>query len=650
MAADVGPTGTDAPAGPRRKGGRTFLPTPRPLDRRRRRVHFCVLGLILLVGLGRSVYWIASAQVWGATDEVQHFGYVQSIATGHGVPVVGRDLISDEVMASVKNSVTSVFRAEPFQPTNQDANFGATRDQYEAVNGPAYYGLMVPAYWLGRPWGLTGSLYAVRLATALVTLLAVPLTWALARRLLPDRPAVWLLAPAIVVAISGLTPGWVTNDGLVVSIGAAAILAAVVALGDGARSWYALVAGLLVGLCLLTKSSTFGLLVWLLPLAVAWLLVVRPGWHRALTIMGLVSLGIAVPVVPWMAWNAVTYGAASGGMKAADALGVGWGAQTHYPFTWDMLRAEVNVARLTFWQSGVAPKGDYYRYWERVAVLAVIGALGAAAIRRRWAELLVLVWCTLALPVAFISLEAMIFGYMDGAGLPLGRYFYYLVAPAAIAIAAGPVLVAGRHWGAVVVAGVLTWSLVLESRMASSLIRTTYLVTSIDGRLGPSVVQTYADGTATDRPIEVRTSCPVEAFSLGTSGPPPAEIVVSDASGPTEARHVTSPDHIPFYELDRPVTGTVTISVPAGSATLSRTDDVVADVRYLDAPGDPVIRLYCPMSDPDERAFAELYAPLHPDLPLGLLERALGAGAAIGGAVTAGLVVWAARAELADRR
>jgi len=134
---------------------------------------------------------------------------------------------------------------------------------------------MVPAYWLGHHWGVEASLLVVRLATVLLALVTVPLTWLLARRLFPRRPAVWLLAPALLVTISGLSFGSVTNDALVLTLGAAATVATLRALSRPDR-WWTMGSGFLVGLTLVTKTSALGLVPFLGLAVLAWLIVIRP--------------------------------------------------------------------------------------------------------------------------------------------------------------------------------------------------------------------------------------------------------------------------------------------------------------------------------------------------------------------------------------
>ncbi len=271
----AGGTMADVRADPASRAIAPFVDPP-PLVGRQRTVHLVVLGVILLLGVLKGGYWVVTTQVWSPVDEVQHYGYVESLARGDGIPTVGVDLLSDEAMYSVKSSPTSGYLVDPYQGNNDDPNWGATRHQYEGIHGPTYYVLMTPFYWLGRPWGVTGSLMAIRMGTVLVALAAVPLTWALARRLFPDRAAVWLLGPALLVVWNGLNFGTVTNDALVLPLAAASGLQALRALARPERWVQAALAGALVSLTMVTKSTSLVLFSLVALLVLWWFVVSRP--------------------------------------------------------------------------------------------------------------------------------------------------------------------------------------------------------------------------------------------------------------------------------------------------------------------------------------------------------------------------------------
>lgn len=88
--------------------------------------------------------------------------------------MVGRSLLRDDLLLSVKASPTSPYRDHPYQASSNDVNWAGTRYLYEAVHGPVYYALMVPVYWASEPFGIEHQLLAVRLATVLPALVAVP--------------------------------------------------------------------------------------------------------------------------------------------------------------------------------------------------------------------------------------------------------------------------------------------------------------------------------------------------------------------------------------------------------------------------------------------------------------------------------------------
>ena len=253
-----------------------FADPPRLIGRQRT-IHLAVLGVILLLGVLKGGYWVVTTQVWSPVDEVQHYGYVESLARGQGIPTVGVDLLSDEAMYSVKSSPTSGYLVDPYQGNNDDPNWGATRHQYEGIHGPTYYALMTPFYWAGRPWGVTGSLMAIRMGTVLTALAAVPLTWAMARRLFPARSSIWLLGPALLVVWNSLNFGVVSNDALILPLAAAAGLQGLRALARPKRWEQAGLAGLLVGLTMVTKSTSLVLFPLMALLALWWVIASSAG-------------------------------------------------------------------------------------------------------------------------------------------------------------------------------------------------------------------------------------------------------------------------------------------------------------------------------------------------------------------------------------
>lgn len=649
-AADAGPersdgTGAEDPTGPPRR----FLPLPEPLDPRARRLHRIVLGCLLAFGLVQGAYWVFTTVVWNPIDEVAHYGYVESLATGQGVPTVGVDLLDDETLASFKETPTLLFRSFPYQPTNADENWGGTRHQYEAVHGPTYYVAMVPAYWLGKPFGVTGSLYAIRFATVALVLLAIPLTWLLARRLFPDRPVVWLLAPGLLIAVNSLSAGAVSNDAMVLVLSIGTTLVFLRAL-DQPRSWVpAAGAGVLFALTIVTKMTSLVLIPFLALAFLAWVVTQRPKVLAVARFVGLFLAGAVVTFAPWLAWNLRVYRSTS---AATVVDGITGASLPESQLSVSAIVQHASVARPGVWLSQLLVGDSYQLLWELALVAAlVLGGL-AAALRRRWRDLAVLLWCGSALPLAFLSMEVIVFVLFDGTGGPMGRHLIAALAPTMVMVAAAAVLVVGSRWAPPLIAGLVAGSLVLQVPVARNFIQVAYLAASIDHRYAPVVYQDWATTAVEDRTaITVSTDCPVEIIGVGfmerTPGVAPSTVptalVVRGSAGDTRATGGAVLYDIPTYRLDAPVTSPFTIELPAGSLVRSAPDDRDADVAYAAGDGDPVVTAYCTVADADEQAFARIYPIGHPDrLSLGMLQGFPVLLAAAGVLVALGLAVNAA--------
>jgi len=637
-------TGDPTEGAPHAQG--RFLPLPEPLPPHARRLHQAVLAFLMLFGLAQGVYWAFTTSVWNPTDEVAHFGYVESLATGNRIPTVGVDLLDDDTLASFKATPTFWFRSNPYQPSNADENWGGTRHQYEAIHGPTYYAAMVPAYLIGQPYGDIGSLYGIRFATVALVLLAVPLTWMLARRLFPDRPLIWLLAPGLLIAVNSLSSGAVTNDSMVLVLSIATTVVFLRAL-DQPRAWLSSVgAGVLFGLTIVTKMTSLVLIPFLALAFVAWLATRRPQVLAIGRFVVLFVVGAVVAFGPWLAWNLHAYRSTSAATVVDGITGV------YLPSSELGVRAIVlhaAAARPGVWLSQGLASDSYQRWWELTLVAALVLGMLAAALRSRWRELAVLLWCGSALPLAFLSMEVIVFALFDGTGGPVGRHLVAALAPTMVMVAAAAVSVVGSRWAPPLIASVVAGALVLHVSVARDFIDVTYLSSSIDHRFAPVVYQDWANTAVADRrAITVSADCPVEIIGVGFMEPTPdgvqrtipSELVVRSPAGDTSASGGNAVYSIPTYRLAAPVTGRFTIELPPGSAVRATTDDRRAEVAFTTGEGDPVVTASCAMPDADVRSFAQIYPIGHPDrLSLGMLQGFPVLLAAAGVLVAAGLAV-----------
>ncbi len=614
---------SQAPTSAFRPSPWVWLEQPSPLATTRRRRHVLVLGLLILLGGAHGVYWAVATPVWSPVDEMAHFAYVQSIADGHGVPVIGQDLVSDDVIVTAKSSPTAIYREQPFHASNTDPNWGPARHQYEATAAPTYYALMVVPYWLGRPFGTPGAILAIRLATLLIGLLAIPITWALARRMLPRHPPAWLVAPLLMVVANSLAFGAVSNDSLAVVLGAASVLLLLRALGRTSRARGAVVlAGFTFGVGIATKATMLTIAPVLATVAVTWWIARRPGAAAAARTAATYAIAAVGAFAPWLVWNLSTYGAISGVGQVNGVLAPG-----STSFSFSRLWTEVGTARLGLWANQLLLGERYNVLWLLLAAAAPIVAITVAARRRRPDDVFGMAVGALALPAGFVCSELVNFGLMHGSGAPLGRHLLPVIPFTVIAVSGALVTIVTRRWLATTALAIVTAAFFLESRATLDLLRRSYERTVHDVAWTPIVDQSWADYGATPTAVLVSPSCPVTAVSLGFAGPPPPAVVVrtEDRSWSVPAVGVSSSMQLyqtptldsAWYPLPTELSVPFTIDVPAGSVINVSDTDRSSELALVPALGggqaDPVAHLYCKGSDAREVAFARDYAIGHPD-------------------------------------
>ncbi|HEY3284410.1 MAG TPA: glycosyltransferase family 39 protein [Armatimonadota bacterium] len=241
-------------------------------------------GLLLVYFLLAHLY-NGRVPLGQGVDELGHLGYVQWLADGRGLPVLGH--------------------AE-----------GPRAPVYEAHQPPLYYLLCVPVYVVASALGPDEAGLALRLFTACLGALAILCCYGLLKVLWPDRPvarwcgsAFMALLPSNVSLLSN-----VNNDALMELTGAAFLLLAALSI-RGRLTQPGMLLGAVAGLGIWVKSSC--LVLWVVgPLAL--LLSVpareRPGgaverspddaWRQC----GLFLLVALVVSAPWLLRNQAVYG------------------------------------------------------------------------------------------------------------------------------------------------------------------------------------------------------------------------------------------------------------------------------------------------------------------------------------------------------
>ena len=585
------------------------------LSIRRRRLHLLLLGLIVAVGLARGLYWVAVTEVFNPVDERAHYAYVESMARHLRPPVVGRDRLSPDALRLVKDARTSYWRSAPLVPTPDDEAWGAVAESYEGVQGPLYYLLMAAPYRLARPHGLLASLYTVRAASVLLSLLSVPIAYALARELFPRRREVWLAAPALLVILQGFNGNLasVSNDALVVPLAGGALLAFCRTARRGLDPIGALATGGLVGLGLATKSNMVALVPMIGIGAVGVTMLQRLPWARLARWTATVGVATVAVVAPWLAWNLATYGSPS---PSAEVDRITGPMQPDYPFTLGGVREHLVSSTVGFWDFQlVGPRMSRYMVTVSVAaVVILLAGLVVSVARHRRGEATVLGWLGSSYAITAATMVAVIYGVFAGRSSTVGRHMYPALIAVVIAVA-GAAFAAGRRYGGWLALTVLAnVALAAEPPLVHRMVELTY-GNAIVGSLAPVVEQTWGEGLVSASSVTMDPPCPAEAFGVGFSAPPPSAVHVVGAAGPLDAPFLglqgTPAQRIAVYTLPAPLTEPFEL-VLGGVPVSASADDRDPHLALPGEPGDPVARIFCRVEHPDEVRFRQQFTPDHP--------------------------------------
>lgn len=569
-----------------------------------------VLAAIIGVALARSLFWVAVTEVPNPIDEIHHLGYIDSLASGKGIPIVGVDHLPRDILELMRESPTFGSRRLPLDPGRPE-QWGPTGYQYEAVQPPLYYLTMVPAYLAGRGWGVLGSLYAVRIASVLLALATIPLTWALASRLFPDHPSVWMFAALLPAVMQGFNsnPASVSNDALLLPLAAGSVL--VFARSAASPTWRnAVWCGLMIGLAMLVKLNAVAL-VPILGIAVLALppksgnrsLWRRIGWGSAAVAVagGVASL--------WFLWNLSAYGTLSGSSSAAEEMLSA--LQPTYPFNLKGVWSHLGQSQSGFWQfqrfSPLGP-GDYGKIFIAAALLALGGTVLLAA-RGRSDEGRRLWWLASCWPVAFLAMLAIV--YLAYTGTIVGRHTYLALAPLVVLISGGIVLGFGRL-GSIVLAVVIALALWREQSELRRYLNAAFLEhVSVEG-VAPVWEQPLNAGWVPTSGVRVRSDCQAVAIGLGLREAPPEQVTAVTATGSQALELLDQGEGISIYSPERPLPREFAITFPV-PLEMGAAPGRSGRVQFAEegATQIPMSHIQCRRPDWEQVRFSQRFDPLH---------------------------------------
>ena len=287
----------------------------------------------------RALFYCSIVPLWEGYDEYSHFSFIQYFDANKSLPDARRSNSSREVQESLRLAPMPWMQRGLNQNVTHDAWWrlpAAEREDrerqlraipaawgsetpkeflpiYEAQQPPLYYFLLAAPYRLLSALPLVTRVWWLRLFTAALASLVIPLGFLTAREILGNvRTA--LAVTALVASMPELTllVCRIGNDSLAVVAGTSCLLLAFRTREWKQRSWYAVLLGTAVGLALLTKAYFLALLpiLVLVPL-LAWRK--NPGsWKRRAAQSLLLVVVPALIAGWWYARNVLLTGSISG--------------------------------------------------------------------------------------------------------------------------------------------------------------------------------------------------------------------------------------------------------------------------------------------------------------------------------------------------
>jgi len=268
-----------------------------------------------------GVAWALVVPPFQAPDEIDHFGYAQSLATRLALPGDPRrplGLSSDAALAvGTVGAANLAFQVQSVRPNWSPGDFAgylAKVQQHpsqsdgggpnaQAVNPPLFYLYSDLAYWASGSDNLFGRLYAMRLWGVPLLMLTVLAAWLLAGEVLGRAR----LSQLVCAAVSGLVPmetfisTSVTPDALLVPLWTLALWLGARIIRRGLGRYDAIALGAVTAAAILTKATSYALLPGvLMALVIGWRLRAS-GERRAFLRRALGAMAaLVLPVLAWL--------------------------------------------------------------------------------------------------------------------------------------------------------------------------------------------------------------------------------------------------------------------------------------------------------------------------------------------------------------
>lgn len=371
------------------------------------------LFAIWLCFMVRGVFYATVLPLWEGYDEYSHFACVQYVSVHGSIPIPGISRISREVSASLgstplpwtlKDLVPGAIRYDDFwslPPHLREARIAALgkaadpalREEdprgeklYESQQPPLYYWLMAPILGMAENWSLAARVLLLRSVSLLLASLALPLGFALARRVFGSAPLAICAAAAVVCMPEGMIDlARVGNESLALLLYTLLTYACVRMIDEGPNARNSLLIGAALGCGLLTKAY---FLTAIPAVCVGFALALRRAggtWRRTAALLG-VSLSMAILASFW--WYRFIHqvtGDFTGQIQSVAVVGFPWQERLRVAWRLNWLAALDTAMLSHIWFGGwsfLQVRSWIYHLFYAVGLVSAAGVM-VLLLRRR---------------------------------------------------------------------------------------------------------------------------------------------------------------------------------------------------------------------------------------------------------------------------